>query len=212
MEGSVELYSAPDEKARRSHQLSLDNEDFCIDIHSKFSDSNRYIEIRIKYNGTILCPLCNCVDETMIGTSPSSHSSYYHWWRLKDVTLDDWGHACEVISNIYANKHVWFLNEVPVAIEKFERLLENTDVLDLRKLKVCKVFMELIDDCKLNRYKGISLFISRNCKTIQQFAINAINHDTAFDTGKEVMELLYNFMKDSDLLKEFYSHFDFSHE
>lgn len=210
--GSIELYSAPDEKARRTHAFGLDNEDFRINIHSKFSDKHTYIEIQIRYNGTILCPLCACIDETINGKRSSSHSSYYHWFRLKNVSFEDWNLACEVISNVYINKDVWLLNEAPIAVEKFNLLLDNKDVSDQYKLFVCKVFIGLIEDCKLKRYNGISYCLSKNCRAIQQLAINAINHDTDFDTGIKVMESLYNLMKESELLKEFYHQLDCCHE
>ena len=209
------LYTAPDETARRTHYFSLSDKDFEIKIQSKFSSNRRnkpYIDIWITHHGIPLYPLSACLDDAINGKAPIPYSSYYQKFGLKDVTLDDWESACEIITNVYAKKDIWFLNEVPDAIDKFNSLLNNIGVQTQHKLVACKVFMELIEDCKLNKYQGISQTLSLNCLTIQQLAIEAINQNIDFETGVSVMELLYNLLKEANLLKDFYHHLNHCHE
>lgn len=197
------LYTAPDETARRTHYFSLPDKDFEVKIQSKFSGNrtnNPYINIWITYHSIPLFPLSACLNEALGSKAPTSYSSYYKKFTLKDVTLYDWERACEIITDVYAQKDIWFLNEVPDAIDRFNSLLKNIEVKSKHKLIACKVFMELIVDCKLNRCHGISQVLSQNCQIIQQLAVEAINQNTDYDTGVIVMELLYNLIKEADLL------------
>lgn len=206
------LYTAPDEKAKRTHKFSMPDKDFEVIIQSKFSIPNTFIDIQFTFRGLRLYPLSKCLNETINGKKPSSCSSSYQKFQLKNVTFDDWKRACEIITSVYTLKDIWFLNEVPDAIDRFNSLLNNIEIQSRHKLIACKVFMELIEDSKLNRCQGISNLLSQNCQTIQKLAIEAINQNTDFDTGVKVMELLYNLLKKADLLKDFYHPLDHCHE
>lgn len=208
--GSIEIYKEkePDKKSRQTHRFSMSDIKFDVRLESEFIGNLRnrpHIDIQISYNGIPIYPLSTCLNDALGSKPPTSYSSYYKKFTLKDAKLDDWEKACEIITNVYAQKDIWFLNEVPDVIDRFNSLLNNTEIQRRHKLIACKVFMELIDDCKLNRYHGISQILSQNCQTIQQLAIKAINQNTDFETGVEVIELLYNFLKESSSLKDFYS-------
>lgn len=214
---SIEIYKdkEPDKKSRQTHEFSLPETKFNVRIETKFTGNLRnrpYIDIQITYNSIPIYPLSACLNDALESKGPASYSSYYKKYTLKDATLDDWERACDIITDVYAKKDIWFLNEVPDAIDKFNCLLNNTEIQSRHKLIACKVFMELIDDCKLNRYHGISQILSQNCQTIQQLAIKAFNQNTDFETGVSVMELLYNLLKEANLLKVFYHHFNHCHE
>lgn len=215
--GSIEIYKEkePDKKYRQTHRFSMSDIKFDVRLESKFTGNLRnrpYIDIQVTYNGIPIYPLSACLDDALGGKAPASYSSYYKKFTLRDVTLDDWERACGIITDVYAQKDIWFLNEVPDAIDRFNSLLNNIEIQSRHKLIACKVFMELIEDCKLNRYQGISQILSQNCQTIQQLAIEAINQNTDFGTGIKVMELLYNLLKETDLLKDFYRHLYHRHE
>lgn len=215
--GSIEIHKdkEPDKKSKQTHKFSLSDIKFDVRLETKFSGNLRnrpYIDIQITYNGIPIYPLSACLNDALGGKAPVSYSSYYQKFTLKDVTLDDWERACNIITDVYAQKDIWFLNEVPDAIDRFNSLLNNIEIQSRHKLIACKVFMELIEDCKLNRYHGISQTLSQNCLTIQQLAIEAINQNTDLDTGVIVMELLYKLLKEADLLKDFYRHLDHRYE
>lgn len=207
---SIEIYKdkEPDKKSRQTHKFSISETKFDVRLETKFTGNRRnrpYIDIQITYNSIPICLLSACLNDALESKDPASYSSYYKKFTLKEATLDDWERACEIITNVYAQKDIWFLNEVPDAIDRFNSLLNNTEIQSRHKLIACKVFMELIDDCKLNRYQGISQILLQNCQVIQQLAIEAINQNTEFETGIKVIELLYNFLKETSLLKDFYS-------
>lgn len=213
----IEIYKdkEPDKKSRQTHKFCLSEIKFDVRLETKFTGNLRnspYIDIHITYNGIPIYPLSACLNDALGSKPPTSYSSYYKKFTLKDAKLDDWEKACEIITNVYAQKDIWFLNEVPDAIDRFNSLLNNTEIQSRHKLIACKVFMELIDDCKLNRYHGISQILSQNCQTIQQLAIKAINQNTDFETGVSVMELLYYLLKEANLLKDFYHHLNHCHE
>lgn len=215
--GSIEIYKEkePDKKSRQIHRFSMSDIKFDVRLESKFTGNLRtrpYIDIQVTYNGIPTYPLSVCLNDALEGKTPASYSSYYKKFTLKDTTLDDWERACDIITDVYAKKDIWFLNEVPDAIDRFNSLLNNIEIQSRYKLIACKVFMELIEDCKLNRYQGISQVLSQNCLTIQQLAIEAINQNTDLDTGVTVMELLYKLLKEADLLKDFYRHLNHRYE
>lgn len=209
---SIEIYKdkEPDKKSRQTHKFSMSETKFDVRLETKFTGNRRnrpYIDIQITYNSIPICLLSACLNDALESKDPASYSSYYKKFTLKEATLDDWERACEIITNVYAQKDIWFLNEVPDAIDKFNSLLNNIEARSKHKLVACKVFMELIEDCNLNRYHGISQVLLQNCQTIQQLAIEAINLNTDFETGIEVMELLYNFLKEAGSVKDFYAKF-----
>lgn len=214
---SIEIYKdkEPDKKSRQTHKFSLSETKFDVRLETKFTGNRRnrpYIDIQITYNSIPIYRLSACLNDALESKGPASYSSYYKKFTFKDATLDDWERACDIITDVYAQKDIWFLNEVPDAIDRFNSLLYNIEIQSRYKLIACKVFMELIEDCKLNRYQGISQILLQNCQVIQQLAIEAINQNTDLDTGVTVMELLYKLLKEADLLKDFYRHLDHRYE